>query len=119
MSRVDLEHARREADSLGRFAEREGKQDLAEFAAMTRALIAELAVGREGQKVADELRAVVLEDLAYWAFGAAKLSPDPHAHGEVNGLLARARALIDRAAGPIPSTRRHDPPATHDQAGSP
>jgi hypothetical protein len=47
MERVDLDHARREADSLKRFAEREGKQDLAEFAAMTRALVAELEDAQE------------------------------------------------------------------------
>jgi hypothetical protein len=94
VERVDLAHARREADSLKRFAEREGKQDLAEFAAMTRALVAELEDARE-----------VIEAALLWRDGE-DLDQDA------------IEAELLKALRPFPRPDQHDPPATHDQVGS-
>jgi hypothetical protein len=93
VERVDLDYARREADSLQRFFEREGKQDLAEFAAMTRALVAELAVARE-----------VVEAALLWRDG------EDRDQDEIEDKLLKALR-------PFPRPDQHDPPATHDQAG--
>lgn len=95
MERVDLDHAQREADSLKRFFEREGKQDLAEFAAMTRALVDELTVARTQLG---------------WVRTLLDASPfGPTRADAVNTLFQIRQALTDD---------QHDPPATHDQAGS-
>jgi hypothetical protein len=107
MTRIDLDHARREADSLQRFFEREGKQDLAEFAAMTRALVDELKMGRPVVEAARSFRGDVdegwhLEDCTPEYVDEPALC----VHGCPQPRLAAALDAYDQ----------HDPPATHDQA---
>jgi hypothetical protein len=93
VGRVDLAHAQREADSLKRFAEREGKQDLAEFAAMTRDLVAELGPARE------------VVEAGRWLRAEHKLRVGPDGYHDC--VLCSATDRYDQ----------HDPPPTHDQAG--
>lgn len=63
----------------------------AALASGTREAVAELEVTR---RAAVRLRPV-LDDLAYWARGAARNSSDPQAGVEVEGLIAQAVRLID------------------------
>jgi len=65
-------------------------------------MVAELHVARDGQQAAEELRGIVLEDLAEILYAACDLPDgrtDLRKYGEATALLARARQLLDRAAG--------------------
>jgi hypothetical protein len=142
VERVVLDHARREADSLQRWAEGKGPgpwsrsrrmEDLAEFAAMTRALVDELEDAREALRLAPRSPYFKTPTAEYVAAVDAYDQHDPPAtHDQVGSpsdeeLLHRLRELMaddERELGPIPEAakaeveRQHDPPATHDQAGS-
>jgi len=83
--RVNLDHAQREADSLHRHAEREGMEDLAEFAAMTRALVAELEVARNRYGDADEIWCGARRDQAGSAYCVEMAGHELHGYPHMWG----------------------------------